>query len=51
MARKKLRPNYISIILWILSMIVLSLLTFEVYKANVLPNKFFIYIGGVFLLF
>lgn len=49
MARKKLRPNYISIILWILSMIVLSLLTFEIYKANVLPSKFFIYIGGVFL--
>ena len=49
MARRKLRPNYISIILWILSMIVLSLLTFEIYKANALPNKYFIYIGGVFL--
>ncbi|MDD6272212.1 MAG: LCP family protein [bacterium] len=45
--RKRNRPNIFSIIIWIGAFISLSLLSYQIYKANILPMKYFMILVGV----
>lgn len=45
--KRKNRPNIISIIIWLLAMISISYLTYQIYMANVLPMKYFMILVGI----
>ena len=45
--KRKNRPNIISIIIWLLAMISISYLTYQIYIANVLPMKYFMILVGI----
>ena len=41
--------RFISTIIWLAAMVALGFLTYELYKANIMPTKYYAIIGGLAL--